>query len=392
MGYVAVPPGKGKPTTQKRNERKRKLKSFRDAEARAAAGLDELPQPAPKARPKSEPKAVAPTEPAARLAQDMQALAKGNRNKRKTIVLTKAGVPLTRPEGGAEAVVAVEGTPVEVEVETAPSSPSYEPSSPAPMEVAEPMPVATPVTNGKGKKKGGFEKHLHSDAPSLKTNLPPNVIVTKVDVEAEDWVAGVGRVIAGTSRYWVPIVAPVLEPLEVEVDAQMEDAEEEAEEDWGREWKGWLSVGAVEKGWDRFKELGEASYVEGRRVAFKVSILFPSPTNMATNVQPPAPQLLELDPFTFAPTLSLKYGRQLPPTATAPLRIKLHPACLPEEEEYVEEEILDDDAVYYGTAYRPKPKFGEPLDEEDAGGNGEANWTRAGMWEGEWQEGVRLVK
>lgn len=106
-------------------------------------------------------------------------------------------------------------------------------------------------------------------------------------------------------------------------------------------------------------------------------------------------QLLELDPATFAPTLSLKYGRHLPPNARNALRIQLHPACVPpEEDDYgygYEEEAYDyEDGAYAG--YKKRPKFGEPLvDEGEDRANGVANWARRGVWEGEWQEGVRVV-
>lgn len=110
-------------------------------------------------------------------------------------------------------------------------------------------------------------------------------------------------------------------------------------------------------------------------------------------------QLLELDPATFAPTLSLKYGRQLAPSATHALRIRLHPACWPAEEEEEYEYGYEEEGYGYGyeeggyAGYKPRPRFGEPIvEEEEEGASGVANWGRKGVWEGEWVEGVRKVE
>lgn len=91
-------------------------------------------------------------------------------------------------------------------------------------------------------------------------------------------------------------------------------------------------------------------------------------------------QVLELDPYTFAPTLSLKYGSLVLSSAST-LCIKLHPFCLPG---YGDEDQVDEDweeEAYEG--FGAKPKFGQPVEVEEA--------EDLGVWEGDWGD-VRRVE
>lgn len=90
--------------------------------------------------------------------------------------------------------------------------------------------------------------------------------------------------------------------------------------------------------------------------------------------------MLELDPFTFAPTLSLKYG-SLSLSASSSLCIKLHLSCLPGygDEEQVDEEWEED--AYEG--FGAKPKFGQSVEEVEE--------QDLGVWEGDWGD-VRRVE
>ena len=214
------------------------------------------------------------------LAAGMQALAKGNKNKKKTI-------RLPQPGAGPAAVEVKERSPVR-----SPSSASL----PEGVFLTKPDGASEPTPAKKGKRKANgkgkaytYDANLHADAPSQRADLPPNVVVTRVDVEAAGWEPGLGAVIAGTSRDWK---AEVVVVVAAEEDAQMADAdEEEAEaevevgEDWGKEWAGWAGVGAVEKRWDQLRALAkDEPFKEGARVAVKVS----------------APRCSMVEPFTTA--------------------------------------------------------------------------------------------
>ncbi|BGP61992.1 hypothetical protein NBRC10512v2_003318 [Rhodotorula toruloides] len=195
--------------------------------------------------------------------------------------------------------------------------------------------------------------------PSKRTDLPPHMIVTKVDVEGKKWQPGLGRVIKGTSRDWV-------EPAAEEV---MESEVESGKEGVG-EWKGWMEVGEVEKRWDGLRRVEKLQVRPGMRVAT---------------------QVFELDMTTFQPTISLKYGRLLPSSPENPssLRIQLHPSCVPPTEDADEsyEGAAVEDAAFYEDEWAPKPKFGQDL--VDSAALEEADPS---VWEGEWDGAdVRVV-
>lgn len=95
--------------------------------------------------------------------------------------------------------------------------------------------------------------------------------------------------------------------------------------------------------------------------------------------------MFELDTTTFQPTVSLKYGRLLPPSPpdSSSLRIQLHPSCVPPIAEVYDgtEGLEADEADVYEHERAPKPKFGQDLLEHHARG-GEA--ADPSVWEGEW--------
>lgn len=110
-------------------------------------------------------------------------------------------------------------------------------------------------------------------------------------------------------------------------------------------------------------------------------------------------QVLELDPVTFNPTLSLKFGRLASPSPDSPLRIQLHSSCLTagdeeeaaaanyyqEEEEELqqaEEEVEREEA---DCGLKKKMKFGQDAFEDVA-------LESDGIWEGDWSGDVRLLE
>ncbi|GAA5863033.1 hypothetical protein JCM1840_002445 [Sporobolomyces johnsonii] len=239
----------------------------------------------------------------------------------------------------------------------APSSPEYHPESPDVSFSAEALPG--PLTGTRSLPPLRPTKTTARQPfvpPNKRSDLPPWMVVTSVNVEGKNWEAGVGRRVRGTSRNWVQR-------------EEEEEGEGETEEEYAG-WEGWMSSEAVERRWEGLRKIGKDEAREGIKVATKV---------------------LELDPATFNPTLSLKYGSLLAASATSSLRIRLHPSCLvsaADEEDYGEDDgYFDEDDEYGG---KVKPKFGQELvlDGEEA----EGDEAEEGIWAGEWDGAdVRLV-
>lgn len=132
----------------------------------------------------------------------------------------------------------------------------------------------------KGKGKGGKKEQQKREwkpqgglgTPSERRDLPPNVVVTKVNVERDGWVAGAGPVVEGTSSTWVqtPWVRQAVLDLgwakEVAVEQELKEIE------WEGEWKGWPGVESVEKSWDSLAVLSVADGASrvGAKVVTKV--------------------------------------------------------------------------------------------------------------------------
>jgi hypothetical protein len=109
------------------------------------------------------------------------------------------------------------------------------------------------------------EERLVTSKPSFvpaskRTDLPPRVVVTKVDVEAKKWQPGVGRIMKGTSRDWVE------RPAEKGKEAGGSGGDGEGE------WKGWMTAEEVEKRWDSLRKVGRTQVHPGMRVATQVRL------------------------------------------------------------------------------------------------------------------------
>lgn len=205
---------------------------------------------------------------------------------------------------------------------------------------------ATPVSDGE-KRPPSFT------VPSKRSDLPPHVFVTKVNVEGKHWQPGVGQRVPGTSAHAVATVEhSITNPTTLPQQQPPHERTSAAEK---------LSSSSVEARWDSFPPVLASTSVPGDLVATKV---------------------LELDTTTFMPSVSLKYGRLLAPSASHSLRIELDATCLElldtAAETALEEQMADEeeDDEFYGER-KAKPKFGQDLVEEQA----EADPT---IWEGDW--------
>ena len=84
------------------------------------------------------------------------------------------------------------------------------------------------------------------------------MVVTSVNVEKRDWVAGVGKRIRGTSREW---------------QGWKETKEGEVESEDGEGFEGWLGKEEVEGKWEGFKKIEQREGKKGMRLATKVSFI-----------------------------------------------------------------------------------------------------------------------
>ncbi|ORY78927.1 hypothetical protein BCR35DRAFT_304964 [Leucosporidium creatinivorum] len=336
-----VAPGQGLARTKSRNARKRLLKASREAEEaarREAAkayeeGLGEMEvdgvvDAAPIAStshlpptpfistpiPSTSTSKPLPLDPYSSIhgpQLDMLHLASGNKNKKKTIIglgnssgkgsRMKLGTKITfldepqRVWGTTPAPAQEEKGKKAMEIPL-PPSPKHVPDSPphsAALDLAittttSAPPPSTPIATSKPSKKKRKSLASTSPAPSVaastqalppskRTDLPPNIVVTSVNVEAKHWEAGVGEVVLGTSADWGGWTkeAPVL--VEVgsgEAVAGGVEKAEVVEEDWGVAWKGWVPGWKVEerfaKGGAGLRKLAREEGKEGMKVATRV--------------------------------------------------------------------------------------------------------------------------
>jgi len=126
------------------------------------------------------------------------------------------------------------------------ASPSYAPKSPN-LSPAQPPPP---------KKKETPQYPPRFPFPSKRRDLPPWMIVTSVNVEKRDWIAGVGKKIRGTSKEW---------------QGWEETKEAEGENEDGEGFEGWLGKEEVEGKWEAYKKIEQREGKKGMRVATKVS-------------------------------------------------------------------------------------------------------------------------
>lgn len=101
--------------------------------------------------------------------------------------------------------------------------------------------------------------------PSHRTDLNPNLMITKIDVESHSYIAGRGKIISGTSKDWVEIVR-VVEDVEME--------EEQIEEEGLEGWKGWKRLAEVESGFDGFRIVKKEEAKEDDWICVKVRLFF----------------------------------------------------------------------------------------------------------------------
>lgn len=137
---------------------------------------------------------------------------------------------------------------------------------------APPPPPASVPSTPNGKK----EKKQYLPYPSARSDLPPNVVVTKVNVLAKTWVAGVGEVIKGTGDEWVARAEEDQKTVVEREDATVvvEEVREGRSEEAG--WEGWPSREAVEAKWEDLRGIQKEEGKDGDRVAVKVRS--PAPT------------------------------------------------------------------------------------------------------------------
>ncbi|SCZ99388.1 BZ3500_MvSof-1268-A1-R1_Chr7-2g09510 [Microbotryum saponariae] len=324
---------------------------------------------------------------------NMLHLATGNKNKKKHIRLSASSSASTAPKriffDDPQRTIAVEGELV-IEAPTgwasrpgargksdSPVSPRYEPGSPpliharaaqqstpaAPRSRTVTAKTSTPapstpfarskaVTNGVSSISTPKVAHL---PPSQRSDLPPNLVITSVDVEGTNWQPSPGEIVPETSSQWTRWPEPT--PIGI-FDREGEKNSEG--------WPTWEQVdGMMNDG--SLKVLKKEDAKKGLRIATRI---------------------LELDPLTFSPTVALKYGRFLS-YEDGLLSIELHPDCLPfsndHEEEWGEEGEETYDVGFSGIR-EARPKFGQGVEMQVE----ESAHVVGGVWEGDWGD-VRVL-
>ncbi|CAE6381091.1 unnamed protein product [Rhizoctonia solani] len=205
-----VPPGEGKTTTKSRNARRRALRkhqaagtafSPRTTPAPTSTTATFTPAPAGDSITATKTQVNAPIAPAKH----------ANKNKRKGFDRDMAESVATR---------IIYGTP-------APSA-----------SVERPAPVDTPAESTVQTK--SRYTHYHVVPPSERKDLPANVIVTSVDVEAVDGLEGVGEWFDGGNRIIEEESTPVNDgpQPDLAIDWNLVDSE------WERQWDSYPTVGA----------------------------------------------------------------------------------------------------------------------------------------------------
>jgi hypothetical protein len=188
--------------------------------------------------------------------------------------------------------------------------------------------------------------------PSGKTNLPNNVVVTRVNVEAADWVPGLGEIVQGTSRDYVePLKRVVAVPVAV-VAAPVAVKPVQERTIWAA--GAWPTASDLESIWDSLRILPKEQGKEGDRVAVKVRpflLLYPPLLTIS-------PRCSNWDTTTNHP----RHIRLPQPHSQGPLRPlrtrRLHPSTLRLLRRHVGGDVrrgtsvLDDAQAQIWTTYR----------------------------------------
>ncbi|KAG8724551.1 hypothetical protein FRC09_017260 [Ceratobasidium sp. 395] len=224
--HPPVPPGYGKKSTKDRNVRRRKLQKHKAA-GTATVGPRVLPAPVSASSSSTTPPdtntITTHIQPAAPIAPAKNA----GENKRRGFDQDMAALVATR--------TVFDGS--RVSVTPAPALAPRLSSTPMPAALVDPAPSTQPLAKSR-------YTHYHVVPPSQLPNLPSNVIVTSVDVEAVDGMEGVGD--------WFDGEAGAREVETVEV---MEDIQTTGGMTQKVDWR--LVDGEWEMKWDEFKVVGD---------------------------------------------------------------------------------------------------------------------------------------
>lgn len=277
-----VPPGQGKTATHQRNARKRKAKEYAAlAEASdSAVARILLPSPTVVSTLTIVTKTEAKPPP---IRKDPYPYADYGAKQVKVVPSPGPSKPTVYTPVSPTCAPLPSLSPPIAELAVFPSFDFLPPIATSP-KVAN---VSTPASKAKNhatherqrksreKKQKLFNKDPNNflPAPSARTDLPSNLVVTRVDVEEIDWSAGLGEVIQGTSREWtrkeavvVPIVAPVVAPVFEETAIALNDSEEHL----APEWRGWPAAEEIESRWNELREGRKPELMLGDRIAIHV--------------------------------------------------------------------------------------------------------------------------
>ncbi|KAG8771146.1 hypothetical protein FRC12_003820 [Ceratobasidium sp. 428] len=223
--HPPVPPGHGKKSTKDRNVRRRKLQKHK------AAGTATVGPRVPPVPVSASVSSITPLPNTATITTHIQPAApiapakNANKNKRRGFDQNMASLVTTRTVFDGSGISA---TP----------APAPRPSStPMPAALVDPAPSTQPSARSR-------YTHYHVVPPSQHPNLPSNVIVTSVDVEAVDGMEGVGE--------WFDAEVGAREVETVDV---MEDVQTTGGTTQKVDWR--LVDGEWEMKWDEFKVVGD---------------------------------------------------------------------------------------------------------------------------------------
>ncbi|KAG8735353.1 hypothetical protein FRC10_010688 [Ceratobasidium sp. 414] len=228
--HPPVPPGHGKQSTKDRNVRRRKLQKHRAAGMATVGPRVQSPTPAPTTHtptpaPEDMNLVTTQTKPAAPVASAKHA----NKNKRRGFDQDMASRVATRTV---------------FDTSRASTTPIPRPSS-------TPAPVAQEPASSKPAEAKSRYTHYHVVPPSQLANLPSNVIVTSVDVEAVDGMEGVGEWFDGEAGTRDVETANAMEDVQANGNAVQQVNWDLVDGEWEKKWDEFAVVG--KDGWKDLK-------------------------------------------------------------------------------------------------------------------------------------------